>query len=249
MDVPADSHLPQTLQRDPLTSDDLGYGEDDNRQQTMKDLELFRRLQSGLTEHNLLGGGSGMHSPASVATPLEKSDSSDNFGKYSHHLGRAEFGTLTRRASSSTKLQQAAAAAVAGGDERPASATGFMSSLAAPSLSNRTKKQSFSSQASQGRDDDSLELNALCRDEDNLLFFHYFMLQRCQMNFFKSVRSDVKIRQNPPSRIDQIIRQISARNWDDCRPFFTLRVVFVGILVAQGKYLYLKKKNDNFFLF
>ena len=29
--------------------------------------------------------------------PLEKSSSADNFGKYSHHLGRAEFGTLRRR--------------------------------------------------------------------------------------------------------------------------------------------------------
>jgi hypothetical protein len=35
--------------------------------------------------------------------------------------------------------------------------------------------------------------------------------KRCQMNFFKSARSDVKIRQNPPSRIG-LIRQKSARN-------------------------------------
>jgi hypothetical protein len=54
--------------------------------------------------------------------------------------------------------------------------------------------------------------------------------QRCQIFFFKSARSDVKIRQNPPSRIGQI-RQKSARNWDGFRPFFTLRVVFVGFLV------------------
>jgi hypothetical protein len=60
--------------------------------------------------------------------------------------------------------------------------------------------------------------------------------QRCQIIFFKSVRSDVKIRQNPPSRIDQI-RQKSARNWDDLRPFFTLRVVFVGGLVLILPYL------------
>jgi hypothetical protein len=33
------------------------------------------------------------------------------------------------------------------------------------------------------------------------------------MIFFKSARSDVKIRQNPPSRVDKI-RQKSARNWD-----------------------------------
>jgi hypothetical protein len=56
-------------------------------------------------------------------------------------------------------------------------------------------------------------------------YFHQKLLpaaaaQRCQMIFFKSARSDVKIRQNPPSRIGQI-RQKSARNWDDFRPFFT----------------------------
>jgi hypothetical protein len=51
--------------------------------------------------------------------------------------------------------------------------------------------------------------------------------QRCQIIFFKSARTDVKICPNPPSRIGQI-RQKTARNWDDFRPFFTLRVVFVG---------------------
>jgi hypothetical protein len=60
--------------------------------------------------------------------------------------------------------------------------------------------------------------------------------QRCQMIFFKSARSDVKIRQNPPSQIGQI-RQKSARNWDDFRPFFTLRGVFVAFLVRISPYL------------
>jgi hypothetical protein len=32
--------------------------------------------------------------------------------------------------------------------------------------------------------------------------------QRCQMIFFKSARSDVKIRQNPPSRIGQIRQKL-----------------------------------------
>jgi hypothetical protein len=60
--------------------------------------------------------------------------------------------------------------------------------------------------------------------------------QRCQIIFFKSARSDVKIRQNPPSRIGQI-RQKSARNWEDFRPFFSLRVVFVAFLVRILPYL------------
>jgi hypothetical protein len=56
------------------------------------------------------------------------------------------------------------------------------------------------------------------------------------MIFFKSTRSDVKIRQNPPSRIRQICQK-SARNWDDFNPFFTLRVVFVAFLVRILPYL------------
>jgi hypothetical protein len=56
------------------------------------------------------------------------------------------------------------------------------------------------------------------------------------MIFFKSARSDVKIRQNPPSRIGQI-RQKSARNWDDFRLFSPLRVVFVAFLVRILPYL------------
>jgi hypothetical protein len=70
--------------------------------------------------------------------------------------------------------------------------------------------------------------------------------KRCQMNFFKSARSDVKIRQNPPSRIG-LIRQKSARNWDDFRQFFTLRVVFVGFLVRILPYL--RSGQGNFFSF
>jgi hypothetical protein len=61
-------------------------------------------------------------------------------------------------------------------------------------------------------------------------------MQRCQMIFFKSARSDVKNCQNPPSRIGRI-RQKSARNWDDFRPFFTLRVVFVAFFVEILPYL------------
>jgi hypothetical protein len=62
------------------------------------------------------------------------------------------------------------------------------------------------------------------------------LTQRCQMNFFKSARSDVKIRQNPPKRIGHI-RQKSARNWDDFSPFITLRLVFVAFLMRILPYL------------
>jgi hypothetical protein len=61
-------------------------------------------------------------------------------------------------------------------------------------------------------------------------------IQRCQMIFFKSARSDIKIRQNPPSRIGKI-RQKSARNFDDFMPFFTLMVVLVCFLVRISPYL------------
>jgi hypothetical protein len=66
------------------------------------------------------------------------------------------------------------------------------------------------------------------------------------MIFFKSARSDVKTRQNPPSRIGQI-RQKSVRNWDDFRPFFTLRVVFVAFLVRILPYLRSGKGEIYFF--
>jgi hypothetical protein len=67
---------------------------------------------------------------------------------------------------------------------------------------------------------------------------HYFsneptLRQRCQMIFFKSARSNVKIHQNPPGKISQI-RQKSARNWNPFRPFFTLGVVFVGFFCGFG---------------
>ena len=42
MDVAADAHLPQTLQRDPLMADETGYSEEDNRIQALRDMELYR---------------------------------------------------------------------------------------------------------------------------------------------------------------------------------------------------------------
>jgi hypothetical protein len=66
------------------------------------------------------------------------------------------------------------------------------------------------------------------------------------MIFFKSVRSDVKIRQNPPSRIGQI-RQKSAKNWDDFRPFFTIRVFFVAFLVRILPFFRSGQKNIYLF--
>ena len=67
---------------------------------------LNRRLQDGLNAtsnmmggllSNRRGGDPGSHGVDAAGQPLEKSSSADNFGKYSHHLGRAEFGTLRRR--------------------------------------------------------------------------------------------------------------------------------------------------------
>ena len=49
-----------------------------------------------MTSHRGGGGGVGQAASAAGGQPLEKSSSAD-FGKYSHHLGRAEFGTLRRR--------------------------------------------------------------------------------------------------------------------------------------------------------
>jgi hypothetical protein len=86
------------------------------------------------------------------------------------------------------------------------------------------------------------------RDFRSAGFIQLILLgQRCQMIFFKSARSDVKIHQNLPNRIGQI-RQKSARNWDDFRPFFTLRVVFVAFLVRISPYLR-SGKGEIFIIF
>jgi hypothetical protein len=66
------------------------------------------------------------------------------------------------------------------------------------------------------------------------------------MIFFKSARSDVKIHQNPPNGIGQI-RKKSARNWDDFRPFFTIRVVFVAFFVQISPYL--RSDKGEIFIF
>jgi hypothetical protein len=83
--------------------------------------------------------------------------------------------------------------------------------------------------------------------------------QRCQMIFLKSARSDAKICQNPPGRIDPI-QQKSTRNWESFKSFSTLRVVFLGgltlierNLIERGKYANLesdrldsdRKKSDR----
>ena len=52
MDVAADSHLPQTLLRDPLMADESGYDEEDNRAQTLRDMELYRVVQRFHTTMN-----------------------------------------------------------------------------------------------------------------------------------------------------------------------------------------------------
>jgi hypothetical protein len=67
------------------------------------------------------------------------------------------------------------------------------------------------------------------------------------MIFFKSARTDIKIRQNPPSKIGQI-RQKSARNWDDFRPFFTPRAFFVAFFSVAFA-LSQKWPRGNIYLF
>jgi hypothetical protein len=50
--------------------------------------------------------------------------------------------------------------------------------------------------------------------------------------FFKSARSNVKIRQNPSGRIGQICQKF-ARNWDPFRLFFTARGSFLWVFSAD----------------
>ena len=54
LDVAADAHLPQTLQRDPLTADESGYAEEDNRAQALRDMELYRFVRCYFTHFDVM---------------------------------------------------------------------------------------------------------------------------------------------------------------------------------------------------
>ena len=105
----ADRHIPLQLAPDPLTAHEIetpqqlriaypGEGMDkDSREarghseSSIRDTDLYRRLQEGLSSIDKL--------VESETFKSELSRSGVDFRKYSHHLGRAEFGVLKKRSS------------------------------------------------------------------------------------------------------------------------------------------------------
>ena len=124
MNIPADQHMPVKLTRDPLTSSEQlgGYNPnedlDNNTLNSIQNTELYKRLQDGLLESEAF------RREVEAAGGAATMDAQ----KYSHNLGRAEFGTLRRRdgGRTSSRTSSAQASAVPSRDasgERPASSS------------------------------------------------------------------------------------------------------------------------------
>lgn len=104
-----DAHIPMQLQPDPLTAHVLQSYEqpqqlriaypdqdDDSKKETysqssIRDTNLYRKLQEGLSSVDKL--------VQSEIFQDEMTRAGVDYRKYSHHLGRAEFGTLKKRSS------------------------------------------------------------------------------------------------------------------------------------------------------
>merc|ERR1711997_1309579 len=104
--APGDSHIPMQLTPDPLTAHELQTPQqlriasrenlteskkEDYSEPSIRDTDLYRRLQEGLSSIEKL--------VQSETFKSELSRSGVDFRKYSHHLGRAEFGVLKKRSS------------------------------------------------------------------------------------------------------------------------------------------------------
>jgi hypothetical protein len=115
--VPADAHIPLMLRPDPLTAHELmpppvigsilqttqqlklaNEGEEEPVQ-TIKDTDLYKRLQEGLKNIDKI--------LASESFQKKIQDAGLEHQKYSHHLGRAEFGVLKKRAGSMASVPAA----------------------------------------------------------------------------------------------------------------------------------------------
>ncbi len=90
----ADRHIPNVLTPDPLTAQpaQLALAQDEgDGAPSIKDTDLYRRLQEGLSNIDKL--------VQSETFKRELARSGSDFQRYSHHLGRAEFGVLKKRNS------------------------------------------------------------------------------------------------------------------------------------------------------
>ena len=112
--LPGDAHIPMMLRPDPLTAHELlpppiigstlhttqqlklANGGEEEPVQTIKDTDLYKRLQEGLKNIDKI--------LASESFQKKIQDAGLEYQKYSHHLGRAEFGVLKKRAGSTASV-------------------------------------------------------------------------------------------------------------------------------------------------
>ena len=98
--APADTHIPSQLTPDPLMAGEPANPQpqpfptdsvDGGDKEDIKNTELYRRLQEGLSNFEKLVQGE--------TFKREMQRSGVDYRKYSSHLGRAEFGDLKKRSS------------------------------------------------------------------------------------------------------------------------------------------------------
>jgi hypothetical protein len=115
--MPGDSHIPMMLTPDPLTAHELlpppifgstlhttqqlklANGGEEEPAQTIRDTDLYKRLQDGLKNIDKILASESFQQKIQAAG-LE-------YQKYSHHLGRAEFGVLKKRSGSTASVPAA----------------------------------------------------------------------------------------------------------------------------------------------
>lgn len=116
-EMPGDSHIPMMLRPDPLTAHELlpppiigstlhttqqlklANGGEEEPTQTIRDTDLYKRLQEGLKNIDKILASESFQQKIQAAG-LE-------YQKYSHHLGRAEFGVLKKRSGSTASVPAA----------------------------------------------------------------------------------------------------------------------------------------------
>ena len=171
---PADQHIPSQLKPEPLTDQVQGplrqtivrpnYAEEDvaSSPPTIQDADLYKKLAVGLDR--LL--------QSEKFTELSRRSEADQ-QSYSHHLGRAEFGTLQKRTSS----QQAMAGGYSGqyqprdlSNERPSSAMARMGGGRGSAMSS----QHQSRDSSLGRHDSRHVTNTIPEFYDSYDYEPYY---------------------------------------------------------------------------
>ena len=119
--MPGDAHIPNMLRPDPLTAHELlpppifgstlqttqqlvlANGGQEEPTQTIRDTDLYKRLQEGLKNIDKIIASESFQEKIKAAGV--------EYQKYSHHLGRAEFGVLKKRSGSTASVPAASSVA------------------------------------------------------------------------------------------------------------------------------------------